>query len=357
VSRVRRRWIRGAVTASALVLLASSSSALAAGRAVLDRHIGCASINHPEVAGDCATTTIAAYRGWSAWSRADPVTGQFRLVVRHPGGAITTPPVGERAAPFDVQLGPSGGGVAAVYSRCADPIRLTGCSIRLIRLGVDGAHERTIAVPGGGSVHTPAIWDRQLAFLRRNVSGGGEDAGIPGRDPDRLFEWTIGGGAPAVLPFPKRFGSPGLISGLALRGTEVAFTTEPPAVISVLGLWTQTPGARPREIDNQTSGQGDICTSIFLSPTFVGPHTLDALLRGCQQDLGDRLTRYDLATGAAQQAEVRLGSDENDDVTAAVAVGGAAEWINDSDLFRQTGVRYRRIALEQLPQGCSPTSC
>jgi hypothetical protein len=344
-----------------LIGMAALASLLLAGPAAartttLEGDIGCAPIENPNVSGACLATTVAAYGGWSAWSRPDQATGEFRLVVRRPGGAVVLAPVAERAAPFDVSLGPSGGGVAAVYSHCVDPVALTGCSLALLRLDVAGARERSLAVPGGGSVHTPAIWDRQVAFLRRDVAGGGELPALPGRDPDRLFEWTIGG-AVRSLPFPHRDGAPGVVGALALRGTEVAFTTDPAGEVPILGLWTQRPGAVPREVDIQTSGQGDVCTSTFLSPTFTGTDTLVALLRGCQPGVGDRLTRYDLRTGGAQWAQVPLGSDENNDVTSAVPVGGAVEWINDADLLRQDGLRWRALRLTRLPQGCSPTSC
>jgi hypothetical protein len=76
-------------------------------------------------------------------------------------------PVAERASPFDLELGPSGSRVAAVYSRCTDTLTLEGCNIVELSLGVAGASERTLAPPGGGSVHEPAIWKRRLVFLRR----------------------------------------------------------------------------------------------------------------------------------------------------------------------------------------------
>src|ERR1700686_1315631 len=67
---------------------------------------------------------VTAYRGWAAWSRYDAATQQFALVLRSPAGAITLPAIPERQAPFDVELGPNGAGVAAVYSRCSDAAAL-----------------------------------------------------------------------------------------------------------------------------------------------------------------------------------------------------------------------------------------
>lgn len=99
--------------------------------------------------------------------------------------ASTPAPIAERPAPFDVELGPSGSGVAAVYSRCADAATARGCHIAELELGVAGATERTLAPPGGGSVHEPAIWKNQIVFLRHNPAGGS-------RRPDNLFAWSIG---------------------------------------------------------------------------------------------------------------------------------------------------------------------
>ena len=56
-----------------------------------------------------------------------------------------------------------------------------------------GAVERSLAVPGGGSLHEPAIWERTLVFLRRNNAGGNEDYWHPrARLPDRMLSWQIG---------------------------------------------------------------------------------------------------------------------------------------------------------------------
>ena len=101
---------------------------------------------------------VAAYGGWAAWSRSDATTKHYALALRSPQGAISLAPVAESATPFDVELGPNGSGVAAVYSRCANAAAAKGCHIAELELGVAGAIERTLAPPGGGSVHEPAIW-------------------------------------------------------------------------------------------------------------------------------------------------------------------------------------------------------
>src|SRR6476660_2624940 len=93
-------------------------------------------------------TSVAAYGGWAAWSRADSATGRYALVTRSPQGAIALPGVAESASPFDVELGPAGGSaVLAVYSRCADTRRLKGCRIASLDLGLAGAGERALVPP------------------------------------------------------------------------------------------------------------------------------------------------------------------------------------------------------------------
>jgi hypothetical protein len=128
---------------------------------------------------DAQGSTVAAYGGWAAWSRYDPATKAYALVLRSPSGSTSLAPIAERAAPFDVELGADGSGMAAVYSRCTDTERLRGCHIYELKLGVAGATEQRLAAPGS-SVHEPAIWDGLLVYLRRNP-GGGE------RRPDNLW--------------------------------------------------------------------------------------------------------------------------------------------------------------------------
>ena len=351
--------------AAALILLAAAAAAAAATPGVLDRDLGCAPVQNPAASGACIPTTVAAYDGWSAWSRADTATGDYALIARTPSGVIAALDVAESAAPFDVELGPSHGRVAAVYSRCADPADGTGCAIAYVPLGVSGARERMLAVPGGGSLHEPAIFNDTLAFLRRDPSGGTENDGIAGAHPDTLMEWAIGSAGVQTLAFPRRLGQPGVIGGLTLQGREVAYTTSGPTAtrpVTVQALWTQRPGATPSLIDAQTSGQGNICTTTFLSPTFAGAGTLYAFLRGCQQGLGDRWTRYGLgAHPTAARAQVSFGNDDNADVTAVVPVGSGVEWARDSGLYWLGSVQWSRVArynpTAALYPGCTPTSC
>src|SRR5580704_586588 len=178
---------------------------------------------------DSRGTMVAAYGGWAAWSRWDSATSAYALELHSPAGAISTAAVAERGAPFDVELGPSGSGVAAVYSRCSDTSTLRGCRIYELRLGVRGATEQMLAAPGS-SVHEPAIWRDRMVFLRRNP-GGGE------RRPDNLLEWRIGSSDARSVTLPSSQGRgsseagrwprgvTGAITGLTLDGGRIAYAT------------------------------------------------------------------------------------------------------------------------------------
>jgi hypothetical protein len=215
-------------------------------------------------------TSVAAYGGWAAWSRTDTATGDYQLVTRSPQGAISLPAVAERTAPFDVELGPaSGAGVAATYSRCADATRETGCHIALLELGVAQPTEQTLAPPGGGSDHEPAIWKGNLVFLRRDPSGGS-------RRPDRLLAWQIGSGKVRALELPSSRGSrsagwpaglTGLVTGLSFNGGQVAYVTS--NLVGTFGestLWFEPLGGRPELIDQETGGAGNVCPPERQSP-------------------------------------------------------------------------------------------
>lgn len=152
---------------------------------------------------DASGSMVSAYGGWAAWSRADLATNAYVLVLRSPKGAVSLAPIPGRASPFDVELGPDGPGVAAVYSRCSDIDKLEGCHIYELKLGVAGATEQMLEVPGS-SVHEPAIWGGLLVFLRRNPGGGAHR-------PDNLFQWRIGSSPAHSVALPTSRG--GLFCG------------------------------------------------------------------------------------------------------------------------------------------------
>jgi hypothetical protein len=293
---------------------------------------------------------VAAYGGWAAWSRPDAATKEYALVLRSPAGAISLAPIAERASPFDVELGPTGSGVAAVYSRCSNTKTLKGCRIYELLLGVAGAKEEVLPAPGS-SVHEPAIWDGDLAFLRRNP-GAGE------RRPDSLFVWRIGSAhahavalpvsqgrrSPEVGPWPK--GITGTITGLTLHGKQIAYaTTSGSDGFGVASLWMQRTTGAPRLIDQVTSGESATCEHAFLSPTFLGGW-LYAYLHDCEpyaNPASDRWTRYSLTGNTAQRAKFTFVHTGDEIIEAVVPDGGGVDWAGEQGLYRLPSVAWRTI--------------
>jgi len=299
--------------------------------------------------------SVAAYGGWAAWSRTDATTGGYALVMRSPHGAISLAPVAESASPFDVELGRSGSRVAAVYSRCTDTARSQGCRIVELPLGVAGATEHLLAVPGGGSLHEPAIWEDRVVFLRRDAAGGSENPGHPGRKPDSLFAWEIGSRKLQSLPLPASSGArhsgvvgwpkglTGVISGLTFDGRQLAYVTS--NVVGTFGetsLWLEQLGHRPELTDQQTSGAGNVCQPAFLSPVLAGGW-LYAYLHACDPSANpglDRLTRY--RHGEVERARFAFIKFGDDQISSVVPDGGGVDW-DDGGVQRLATVAWRRI--------------
>src|SRR4051812_46494458 len=87
----------------------------------------------PELlAREAAPFTADARGRVVAWSSFDPASHMYRLKLLR-DGVVTAPAIAPQGRPFDVDLGRApGGGVGAVYSRCADDTRLRGCDVYLL---------------------------------------------------------------------------------------------------------------------------------------------------------------------------------------------------------------------------------
>jgi hypothetical protein len=309
---------------------------------------------------DARGSMVAAYGGWAAWSRADAATNAYALVLRSPSGAISLAPVPERASPFDVELGPDGSGVTAVYSRCSDTDAFLGCHIYALRLGVVAAAERMLAAPGS-SVHEPAIWDGLLVFLRRNHAAGR-------LRPDSLLQWRIGSARArsVALPASRGRGSgeaghwpkglTGTIDGLTLHGRQIAYTTTSGSEsFGVTSLWLQRLGGSPTLIDQVTSGAGATCKHAFLSPTLLGGW-LYAYLHDCDPSANphlDRWTRYRLAGHGAQRAKFTFVHTGDELIDSVVPDAGGVDWSSESGLRRLPGVAWRNIRRPTPETFCS----
>jgi hypothetical protein len=263
---------------------------------------------------------LAADGGWVAWSRPDPATGAYELMLRAPDRTITPAGVPERALPFDVSIGPTAaGGTAAVYSRCANLQTDAGCRIVELTLPSASPTERTIHLPGGGSVHSPALYGDHLAFLRV-LPGGGT------RQPDAMFVWTFGSAHLQAMKLPRNTYTPAqLKADPRLRSTDgetgqitALSLTGPPAIggtrvtytrVAVVGdedtsdMWIQSPGGRPQLIDRVNTGGASSGLRTYLGPTVIN-RSIYSLRQ--YSDLGESYVRYSLAEHAAAQAEIAL---------------------------------------------------
>jgi hypothetical protein len=103
-------------------------------------------------------TTVSAHAGTIAFSRLDPATHRWSLMLRT-GDAVTAAKVAPRRVPFDVDLGPDAHGrTVAAYSRCATeptPTTSTGA----------------IAYPSGARGCRIYLYDPATATERRQASG------------------------------------------------------------------------------------------------------------------------------------------------------------------------------------------
>jgi hypothetical protein len=365
-TRTRARAAQGLIRAAH----AHTRTAVARSRATLAPALSCgAAIGALALAGaaQAATVTVldpsgsgvSAYGGWSAWTHSGPGVNEYELMVRSPQGAVSAAAVPPSNGVFAVQLGPGpSGGAAAVYQRCSDPAHTRGCHLFLVQLG-QPASEQQLAIPGGGSDFSPAIWKRRLAFLRPNAAGGS-------RRPDNLYTWSIGaaGVQAVVLPasrggrepggghWPK--GLTGQITGLTIGPAQLAYVTS--NQVGSFGestLWYEPLGGRPQLIDQETGGAGNVCPPSFLSPLLAGPW-LYAYLHACDPSANpglDRLTRYKHGTGErAKFTFVHAGDDGIDSV---VLDGSGADWADEGSVKHLASLSWRRIALPVAQTFCS----
>lgn len=353
----RGRWAISVVGSTAvLVLFAGSSGARGASDLVLDPLSNCGPALSSTIE-DCQAPTIAEYGGWVAWSHSDAITGKFALMLRSPAGAILAAPVPERVAPFDVELGPSGGGVVAVYSRCSNTLTSQGCNIYELALSAPGASEVAVRIPGGGSVHEPAIWGDRMVLLRRDPSGGSESPIFSGHHPDSLFSWKIGSNRLRALALPgsqdAKFAWPrglaGVVSGLTFDGKQLAYSTR--LVLrdeGVISLWRQGLDRSPELVDQTTSGGASVCGPDFLSPTVSGGW-LYSYFHACTTDgdvSADRWTRYRLGGHRTQRALVTFLRYPDESIFAVVPVVGGVVWDN-GEVRESTDVTWRSISLRR----------
>jgi hypothetical protein len=153
---------------------------------------------------------LTANGGYLVW--AAPAGARWRLTVRAPDGAVTTPAIADFGAPPRAQIGSTGFAVAgrrllAVYSRCQGASAIAGCDVYGYDLRA-GTEERIAKLSSRTYSETaPSIELGRLAFVRR---GGGPRPG--------LYYYALGSTAA-----PRRL-TTRLARETATNGTRVAFT-------------------------------------------------------------------------------------------------------------------------------------
>ena len=163
------------------------------------------------VAAAPGARNVTANGGYVVWA-APSAGGRWRLTVRAPGGAVTTPAIADFGAPPRAQIGSTGFAVAnrrllAVYSRCQGASALAGCDVYAYDLRA-GTEERIAALSSRTYSETaPSIELGRIAFVRR---GGGPRPG--------LYAYALGS-----KTAPRRL-STILARETATNGSRVAYT-------------------------------------------------------------------------------------------------------------------------------------
>ena len=140
---------------------------------------------------------VDQFGGVTVWSA--PEGGGYALMARGAAGTVRLP-IGPRAVPFDVDLGPDGsGGVVAVYSRCSvepmgsraaldrgifavpGPAYTTakGCDLYRFDFATGREAKLTSASTANGSEMLPSYWKGSLAFVRVYPSRKGRKGVYP----------------------------------------------------------------------------------------------------------------------------------------------------------------------------------
>jgi hypothetical protein len=179
----------------------------------------------------------SAAAGHVVFSRQVPTTGRFELVAWSPTRGLRVLPVGDRAVPFDADVGrDAAGGVVVSYSRCAVDGRLgyvlpsvdfsaaRGCRPFVLDLDHPGArpHPLRLARASGLSLSTPSVRGPSVAAVA--APDRGENVRIllwrdPMQPPVR-----VRGGTPPKCPYASCSVAPrSSVDALDLGRRSVAF--------------------------------------------------------------------------------------------------------------------------------------
>jgi hypothetical protein len=137
-----------------------------------------------------APTQLSAHSGRLVWSRFDPTTGSFNLVMRA-RGMTRSPSLSGRPVPFDADVGSDKAGrPVVVYSRCAEEpkryrygaplwVEARSCDLYRYDFATDRERKITSASTAGASEFLPSIWGGRIAFFRRYERRSGRRGKLP----------------------------------------------------------------------------------------------------------------------------------------------------------------------------------
>jgi hypothetical protein len=323
---------------TAVALLVSAAPAVAEIRTLAEVHAPA-----PERA-----PTLDAFEGRVVWSDYDAAIRSWRLM-EHAGGVTRALPVEPRRSPFDVDLGPDGGGgVVAVYSRCARGLRFHyptpqnqrgarhGCDIHSFSFTTD----RETAVARANTradEYWPSVWNGRIAFVR----------GYPGRlDPDRTARpYLYLDGRRLRRPSPVIGGQrlSAMIEGVDLRRRTVAYAwSRIDDFESDSYIYTSTAGGRlTPAARGATSGGGAAVHVRSVSSPSLSPGRVDWLFTndGEPDDFG-AFARHGSGAVQASQRTKAVAFAHDDDV---------AYYVEEGLLKADDAVAYRRMPRSWQP--------
>jgi hypothetical protein len=249
-------------------------------------------------------TTVSAYRGTLAFSRLDPATHMWSLVLRS-GDAETAAAVAPRSVPFDVDLGPDAlGRTVAVYSRCARessgdsdgavsyPGGARGC--RIYRYDPSARQERAI-----GTGYLPAIWHSTLAFAR-----GDGSAALYARSSGRTRRLDDGGRVfcSARRPTECQRGSAVSYTGVDVAGSRVAVARQLDGIYDAPATQMTLTGVARRPVIVESRANGVSFRAMRFPALEAGRLYYAETCAGDPASCLQLFRRYRISTGALDSA-------------------------------------------------------